>query len=621
MNKEPVQQLPYIFFSLYILLQVFLILFSNYNFGPGGFDNIRHYQNARFSFSHPELFLDLLGKPLYTTLTSPFALLGFRITRSFNLIVSVLILLFTLKITDRLYKNGSLFSIVLLAFSPVYFFLSTSCLPDLLFGFILIAGIYFMVENKPSLSALIISFLPLESIQGFLIIFIFALVLMLIKSYRSILLLLTGTIIFSLASYFVFGDIQWLTHPVPNSGGRVVADTSGLIGKINFNLGFPLLLLLITGFGIWLTELSDKFSLTNRKTILFLLVSGCFLALFSGILFSGNWKEYEFLTVALIPLAAIIGGKTVDFFYAKVENGNVVNGIFIGLVVIQVVLLFTTNKLLLKQDDKTGLAKKGANFLRFNEPDGKLYYFNPLIPFYLDIDPFDSVKSSLITENYEISENMDWDDLLVWDSEFGKMKYDVDLKSLEDDSNLEKLESFYLHDKTVEISKDDISVQIFKKSKVQRGEFVVPDTYEHVLSFEDYINPRVNELDGVKVWTLDSTQEYSPNIVLAPEIVNRKEILEFMISVKYKAIGQLEKGQVLLVFSAISEGKNIHYKSEYLISSGNKWEESEMKVTIPELIPGSSKILIYVWNKERRQLDLEKITVNARSYYIFTGQA
>lgn len=612
MAKEPVQQFRYIFFTLYILLQVSFILFSEYNFGVGGIDNIRHYQNARFYLLHPELFFDAWGKPLFTTLLWPFTLLGFKVARVLNLIISVFILLFTLKIADRFYKGNSLILLVLISFTPVYFFLSTSCLPQLLFGLLLIAGIYFMLENRPSLSAVIISFLPLVYTYGFIILAIFICVLVLVKSYRSIFLLLTGTVIFSMAGYFVIGDIFWLAHHFTNSSGKIVANTSDLIYEINFNIGFPLLLLLISGFGIWTFDVLKKFSISNKKTIYYLLVVGNFLAFLVIVLYSGSKSETIYLSVALVLLAALIGGETINFLYKK--NRIIAKVAIVGFALIQVVLLFATNKFSFKIDGQIELAKKGANYIQFNEPNGKLYYFNPLIPFYLNIDPSDSLKSSLITKGNEISKIMDWDDLLVWDSEFGKVKYGVDLKILEDDSNLEKSESFYLHDKTVKISENDSSIHIFKKLKVQKGEFAVSDTYERTLSFEDYINPSVKDIDGVKVWVLDSTQEYSQNIVLAPDIVVRKEIFEFTISIKYKAIQSLEKGQALLVFSTINEGKNIHYKSNYLVSLGNNWVESEMKVTIPADIPRSSKILIYVWNKDRRQFIIERITVNARSY-------
>jgi len=160
MGKISQKHLIYTFFTSYILLQFYFLLFSESAYGYGGADNITHYQIAKYAFSRPELFLDLWGKPVFTTLLAPFTLFGFLTAKAFNLIVAVVTLWLSAKIAKRLFPGSELFVIVLIAFSPVYFQLAVSCLTEILFSFILVAAVYLFIQNRFVFSAVVLSFLP-----------------------------------------------------------------------------------------------------------------------------------------------------------------------------------------------------------------------------------------------------------------------------------------------------------------------------------------------------------------------------------------------------------------------------------------------------------------------------
>ncbi|MDD4109890.1 MAG: hypothetical protein PHH93_14330, partial [Prolixibacteraceae bacterium] len=214
------KHLHYIFFTIFILIQVFLLLFNGSTYG--GADNIGHYQIARYSFKYPELFLDLWGKPVYTTLVAPFTLYGYKAAKAFNLILTLLTLWMSSKITDHLFPGRSVFAIILIAFSPVYFLLAISCLTEILFSFVLIAAIFLFIKNRYSLSAVVISFIPFIRTEGFIILPVFALAFLLKRSHLSVFLLFTGTLIYSLTGYFVSGDILWVVNQMPYSLGESI---------------------------------------------------------------------------------------------------------------------------------------------------------------------------------------------------------------------------------------------------------------------------------------------------------------------------------------------------------------------------------------------------------------
>ena len=87
------KRLLYALLTVFVLIQVFLLLLSDSVYGFYGADNVAHYQIARFSFRYPELFLDLWGKPVFTTLLAPFAQLGFKAAKGYNIMISVFTLL------------------------------------------------------------------------------------------------------------------------------------------------------------------------------------------------------------------------------------------------------------------------------------------------------------------------------------------------------------------------------------------------------------------------------------------------------------------------------------------------------------------------------------------------
>ncbi|MGB4079391.1 MAG: hypothetical protein WBK43_12820, partial [Prolixibacteraceae bacterium] len=131
----------YGFLTLYFLFQFFILLFSESAYGYGGADNIGHYQIARYAFKYPELFLDLWGKPVLTTLMAPFALFGFAGARFFNVLAALVTLWLTARISDRLYPGSGLFAAIILAFTPVFFHLVPSCLTEILFACVLAAAV------------------------------------------------------------------------------------------------------------------------------------------------------------------------------------------------------------------------------------------------------------------------------------------------------------------------------------------------------------------------------------------------------------------------------------------------------------------------------------------------
>ena len=135
------------------------------------------------------------------------------------------------------------------------------------------------------------------------------------------------------------------------------------------------------------------------------------------------------------------------------------------------------------------------------------------------------------------------------------------------------------------------------------------------MSFENSMDKRVIEVDGFKVWKLDSSQEYSPTIVLSPDVVKRYETFELDVKVDYKTPEIINPNQILLVFSAENDGKPIRYEVTGLVYSNSDWKQASLTIKMPaNTLKSSSKILTYVWNTKKRMILLKNMTVHVKSY-------
>jgi len=611
----------YIILTAIILILVFLLLFNGDNYV--GADNMYHFQVARYSFTHPRLLMDLSGNPVYTTLLAPFTLLGYNAAKAFNLLVAIFTLVLTAKLSDKIFKGSSNYAIILIAFSPVYFFLMINCQPEVLFSFFSVVAVYLFFRNKFYYSAIVMSFIPFICFEGIALFPVFALAFLLKRNYWPILFLCLGTVFYTLTGFLAFGDFQWTMHKFPHSLGQSVSESGSLfhfITNSNHIFGVPFLVLLVLGLVYWLIQLIRNFSLKDEPDVLFFVISGSWLAYFTAhsyLWWTGTGGSVGLTRVigAVIPLAALTSVKGIQFISEKIKDKRIATGIVSLFAVVQVLMLFVYYDFPAKVGSVAELVKKCTKYVKQADFSGKVYYFDPEILFQLGIDPFDQSKSYLgIQDKMQPSNSMEWGDLLVWDAHFGPKDGGVQLENLEKDPYLKKLESFSLPEKITGTGDHDYCMQIYKKLVNKNDSAIISNNYTRALSFEDVIDTRVVEVDGYKAWKLDSSQEYGPTIALSSDVVKRYETLELEVILNYKALQALNHDQVVLVFSAENDGKNLHYESADLVFSGSDWKQLQLNIKMPLNILKGSKILTYIWNKDRKQVLMKSLTVNVKSY-------
>lgn len=616
------RHLIYLVCTFLILLQVFVLLFSTSTYG--GADNIGHYQIAKYSFKYPRLFLDLWGKPVYTTLSAPFAQLGYGVARAFNILLFIVALLFTARVSEKILKGSSLFVMILAAFSPVYYFLATTCLTEVLFSLTIVASVFLFTERRFMWAAILISFIPFVRTEGVVFLPVFLLALLLKKQYKSIVFLLTGTIFYTLVGFLVFKDLLWLIHQMPYSMGDSIYGHGSLLHFIehrNEIFGFPMVVLIVLGlvFGGW--DIWRSQSLRSDQAIGFLLIAGSWITYFAAhsyVWWKGTGGSLGLIRVmgGIVPLAALTAIQGFRFF-SLFFRGPVLGFVLMVLFAFaQLVWFFQKNNPIVHADPTEQLMKKSADFLRFNEPEKKIFYFNPVLIHYLETDPYDITRSNWwVADRQQPSNSMEWGDVLVWDAHFGPNEGGVSLENVEKDPYLKKIKSFYPVEKITVLGGYDYSIQIYKKSTEKHDSVMLSDKAELKLSFEDYVNEQVKEIDGVKIWEMDNRQEFSPNMIFSPQEIVRYEVIEFAVELQFKAPEKLDKDEVLLVLSLDNEGENLRYEKADLVSSDAAgWEKATLQVRMSAKIPETAKFGIYVWNKDKRHFYIKDLTVKVLSY-------
>jgi hypothetical protein len=273
--------------AIIILLFSFIYLFLLSYFSKGLYgdsDSIAHYHLARFAFKYPYHFIHHWGKPLYTTLCAPFAQFGFQGAMTFNILCGLLTAWFVYRITTELKFRNALMVIPFSLLAPVYMVTMMTGLTEILFGLVLVAGIYFFIKEKSILSAVIISFIPYARTEGLMFLFIFFLAFIVKRKFKAIPFLLTGFVIYSIAGYSYYEDIFWFFTKMPygEEGSKLYGSGSFFyyLGKFDITMGWPLLVLAILGLFSFVLQLfrDDKPSFSYSWITKYYLLTGSFFA-------------------------------------------------------------------------------------------------------------------------------------------------------------------------------------------------------------------------------------------------------------------------------------------------------------------------------------------------------
>jgi hypothetical protein len=434
---------------LFALISVLTIAFFN-GTGDAG-DSVYHYLFARYAPEHPELYFDHWAKPVFVLLASPFAQFGFTGIKAFNCLVSGFTILITCKLAALLkYRNVELVPVIMM-FSPLYYILTFSGLTEPLFALFTVTGIYLCAKNKYSAAAVVISLLPYVRSEGLIIAGVFALYFLVKRKWNLIPLLLTGSLIYSLAGYFIYGDLLWVFSKIPYAQ-LSSAYGSGPISHFFHELvnvtGVPLYILLWVGFIAMILK-SIRKKIAEEEQVLVWLGFSCFFLAHTLFWYLGifNSMGLKRVFIGVMPLMAIIILQGFNFVTEEIFKPDRYKKWIQALLVIYIVVFpFTPNPAAIQwKKDLTlnidqVLVHECARELHARKLDKPPVLFNHrYFSIALGLDYFDARESGRVSR--AAINNMKAGEILIWDNIWTQAETGLSLNEIMAYPRLEKIYS------------------------------------------------------------------------------------------------------------------------------------------------------------------------------------
>lgn len=407
-----------------------LVLPVNYTTDPG--DGIQHYYFAKNLFSIPKNFFNLWAKPLFTLFAAPFAQFGIKGMHFFNILCAAGTFYLLIRISAQLQLRIKLFSAMVFLLIPVYFPLICSAMTEPFFACVLTLCIFFFTAQKYIHAAIVMAFLPFARQEGYLLIPVMFVTLLLMKKFRALPFLFSGVLIFSLIGQFALGDFLWLLHDNPYTGASGIYGHGTLTHFIEGSeiiFGFPVqvfaalsIVLLIWQLIQYMRQKKKKEALADTKfTSFFLLISGSFAVFFMAHTLMW-WKGLNgslglFRVMACIaPLAALLCHYTFHTLSIHFTSVKTITATAFLFITVCAIILFTRNGFPPEKGEEILLTEKAGDVLIQRKLINRhLYFSSPWLPFYLGKNPGTDTSIKELSSSPAFKKG----DVIVWDAHFG----------------------------------------------------------------------------------------------------------------------------------------------------------------------------------------------------------
>jgi hypothetical protein len=302
--------------ALFLVLVVVLILFVLRVLSDGILemgDGVNHYLIARYSWQHPEKFLDLWGKPLFTLLASPFAQFGHIGVAVFDLVV--------VGVTGWLaiiaLRSAGVLAQLLVPFLVLlpkeYVLNALAGMTEPLFGLLTILTLVLFIKEWPVLAAAVASLTPLSRPEYVVFVPLVAAWLLLDRKWSALPWLLLGSVVYALLAWIAFGDPFWFwaADPYGQADGFYGSGPwDHFLSQAERILGWPLLVLVSAAMLLWPVIYRSDLAERRMHTRLFLIAGASTLGVFMvhSILWWKGWRGSAGLlrvVATIVPLSAV----------------------------------------------------------------------------------------------------------------------------------------------------------------------------------------------------------------------------------------------------------------------------------------------------------------------------
>ncbi len=390
----------------------------------GGGDSYAHFLISKYSWQHPHLFFDHWGKPVFTLLSSPFSQWGMKGMLLFNgicgfssaLIVRQLLLEFQLPTLS----SGALL------FTPFFAANHVSGLTEPLFTLLLTLSVWLFVTKRWMWMALILGLLPFVRTEGILFVFIFLVLFSYKRQWKnSLVLLLPSGLLSTVGAVFHQGDVFWLLTKMPYSAESFYQAGSWFhfIRNSDIIFGIPLLIFGCVGLFLWW-----RYSKPNLETLLVFVGFPVVYFGFHTVLFANGWGASAGLKrvmIVLTPTLAIFSA----FVFGLVQKVNTNGAKILQILFVLAVLgqFLSSSRMPVKATQLQEFIAKAKAEISLETAKQKVFYFHPMVPVELEINPFNENQSQ---ERISVPTELKKGDWVIWDQHFGGFEAGIKFEEL-----------------------------------------------------------------------------------------------------------------------------------------------------------------------------------------------
>jgi len=401
----------------------------------GGGDSLAHYRLAKFSWERPINLLDHWGKPFFTLLATPFAQFGFKGIQYFNLLGGVITALLAMAIAAHFNWKHRWVLVPFTLFAPIYFQEFFSGLTEVTFAWLLLLAYWLRLKKQFAASLILLSFLPFVRTEAVLFLGWFGLIDLIERRSWQPLLLLLGTILYSLIGWVAKGDILWVINEMPYTGGENIYGSGMLthyLSLIPETLGWILLLPALVGTALLPTELlkgeKDAQWVFNYLVVPALLYIGFHSIMWYVGRVSLGLPRMIAVVAPLFALLAMYGFQVLFRNMSRLAGGLLAFGIC-GFLVCNTI---ANEKLPVELGDEEKVLEQVAEFIRDSDlTHHKIHYYSLYNEVSLGLDPHNAEQCQQIVHyRAHPEEEVKSGSLVIWDSHYAPNEGAMPLENL-----------------------------------------------------------------------------------------------------------------------------------------------------------------------------------------------
>jgi len=592
-----------------------------------GADGLRHYLVSRYSWKHPYLFLYLWGKPFFTLISSPFSQFGLIGLKLFNILCALLSCLVVYRMATVNGIRNQALAVFLMGFTPIYFFCTNSGYTELLFGFMLSWAAWRYMVRDYFWPTIVISFLPFVRSEGYILLGLFFLVLVIRKQWKLIPLLATGNILYTVIGYFHYHSWTWLASENPYDGRQAAIYGHGpwyhFIKAYWVIFGLPLTILLVAGLIYPIARYfypgkNKSASISKEEGIL---VYGSFILYFTAhtiFWWKGlfNSLGLERVMAAVIPVAGIIYLRGWNWFASFIPSYHKIRNWLLGILLLGVIICpFHYKYFPLRLDQEELLIREATTWYKQSEYAGQehvIYYLHPYFLHALNQDAFDPGKVQELWGLYPSIKSYGYSAIpegamVFWDAHFGPNEGLAPLDTLLHDPHFNLVKYFSSGKAKIVLGGRPFEIYVFQKTEhvsVSRNldKFLFTLDDDRVMENPSALTTE-KAFSGSRSTKLSSKEEYSVGIVQPAEELNSKGLIS-RIHFRWMLYAE-QPVNALAVISTHANGVQTSWNSfpiEVRKEDVNKWTVAEGDWMMnPALVKNAHQVKLYIWNKNKQE--------------------